>query len=242
MTVAEQEDFERRLEQDAALNHAYQTYQQLTADLRWVAGHETLRMRLEAIDRRLDQRHRALQRMEQQERRKQVRWGLVAAIAAGVLVVVWLVLRPSSSQATDWTNYYVPDAGLPQTALGSNRPLLVEAMQYYREGHYPQALNSLQRVPNSALGQDTLLYYSGIFLLSQQDAERHEEAQALLRRVAQQPNSGLAAKARYHLGMAYWRTQQPELARTTLETVAAEATNPYQQAARRILQTDALTN
>lgn len=240
MTPAEQEAFELRLEQDPALYQAYQEYEQITADLRWVAGHETLRLRLEALDRRLDQRQEALVRIKKQQRRAQQRWGLVAGLGAVALLVLWLVLRPTPP-ANVWARYYVPDAGLPEALAGDNRPLLAEAMQQYRGGHYPQALNSLRRVPNSRLGQDTLLYYSGIFLLRQQEAERVQEAQALLRRVAQQPGSQLAPKARYHLGMAYWHAKQLDQARTMLQTVANETDNPYQQAAQRILRADVLT-
>lgn len=245
MSVAEQEAFEHRLEQEPALSQAFQAYEQLTADLRWVAGHETLRLRLQSLDRRLDQRSEALTRIRRKQRKTQIRWGLVAGIAAAVLLALWLVLRPaSSSLEASWTQYYVPDAGLPSAAIREERqPLLAEAMSQYQAGRYPNALHALRRIPTSTLGQDTLLYYTGIFLLSQgqEEAEKIQEAQTYLRRVAQQPGSALAVKARYHLGMAYWRNQQPEQAQTTLQAVADDASNPYQQAARRMLKAEVIS-
>lgn len=244
MPLAEQEAFEQHLEQDPALNQAFQVYEQLTADLRWVAGHETLRLRLEALDRRLDQRNEALDRIRRKQRKTQIRWGLVAGVAVALLLGLWLLLRPASTASdTTWAQYYVPDAGLPRTAIREDRqPLLAEAMSQYQEGRYPTALHALRRIPTSTLGQDTLLYYTGIFLLSQSELgqEKTQEAQTYLRRVAQQPGSALAGKARYHLGMAYWRNQQPEQARTTLQQVADDASNPYQQAASRLLRSDVL--
>ncbi|TGE09360.1 tetratricopeptide repeat protein [Hymenobacter fodinae] len=244
MTIAEQEAFELRLEQDPALAQAFLTYEQLTADVRWVAGHETLRLRLESLDRRLNQRDQALSRIKQQQRKTQKQWGLIASLAGVGLLALWLLLRPSSSLSEEaWTRYYVPDAGLPASVINEERrPLLAEAMREYQEGRYPTALFTLRRVPTTNLGQDTLLYYTGIFLLSQgkQEAEKAQDAQTFLRKVAQQPGSVLAPKARYHLGMAYWFTKQPEQARATLQTVADDASNPYQQAARRLLQTDEL--
>ncbi|WP_460502784.1 anti-sigma factor, partial [Hymenobacter agri] len=48
MSLAEQEAFELRLEQDEDLAEAHAAYEQLTADLRWAAGHDTLRLRLQS--------------------------------------------------------------------------------------------------------------------------------------------------------------------------------------------------
>lgn len=242
MTAAEQTAFEERMEHDAQLRQAYEAFEQLTADLRWVAGHETLRQRLQSLDLRLDQRQAALTRIKRRQRRTQRRWGLLVAVAVAAALALWLVLRPAeSTKAGAWTRYYVPDTGLPDEAVReSQRPLLAEAMRHYREGHYAPALHALRRVPTSNLGQDTLLYYSGIFLLSQDDKEQTQAAQPLLRRVAMQSESGLARKARYHLGMAYWRNQQITAARNTLRAVAADARNPYQSAAQELLRSDAL--
>lgn len=240
MTSVEQKAFERRLETDAQLYQAYQAYEQLTADLRWVAGHETLHQRLIALDRRLDQRQEALTRIKRRQRKTQGRWGLVAVAAGIVLTLLWLILRPAAPTfEASWLRYYVPDAGLPDDVV-NERPLLAEAMQQYRDGHYAPALHALRRVTPTNLGQDTLLYYNGIFLLSQQQPDQIRAAQPFLRRVAMQSGSGLAGRARYHLGMAYWRNQQITAARNTLRSVANDPRNPYQDAARQLLRSSAL--
>ncbi|WP_426489748.1 hypothetical protein [Hymenobacter sp. 102] len=243
MGAAEQEAFETRLEQDADLYQAYQLYEQLSADLRWVAGHETLCQRLLALDRRLDQRQEALARIKRRQRRLQRQWAIVGGVAlVALLAVWWFLMRPaSSSPEIAWTRYYVPDAGLADEVIQeSQRPLLAEAMRQYRDGHYTPALYTLRRVPTSTLGQDTLTYYSGIFLLSQDEPEQVRAAQPFLRRVAMQSGSRLAGRARYHLGMAYWRNQQITAARNTLRSVANDPRNPYQEAARQLLRSDAL--
>ncbi|GAB3301918.1 tetratricopeptide repeat protein [Hymenobacter tenuis] len=242
MTPAEQEAFEVRLEQDATLYQAYQAYEQLAADLRWVAGHETLHQRLLALDLRLDQRQAALGRIRRRQRRTQQRWGLLGLAAGIVLVLLWMILRPTAPNAeASWTRYYVPEVGLSDDVVQeTQRPLLAEAMRYYRDGHYAPALHSLRRISSSSLGQDTLMYYNGIFLLSQDKPEQIKAAQPFLRRVAMQSGSGLARRARYHLGMAYWRNQQITAARNTLRSVANDPQNPYQEAARQLLRSDAL--
>ncbi|UPL49035.1 hypothetical protein [Hymenobacter sublimis] len=242
MTPPEQAAFEKRLEQDPDLYRAYQAYEQLAADLRWVAGHETLHQRLLALDRRLDQRQDALTRIRRRQRKTQQQWGAVVVMGVVALLALWLVLRPSAPSAeASWARYYVPEAGLPDDVVNeSRRPLLAEAMRQYRDGRYTDALHALRRVPTSSLGQDTLLYYSGIMLLSQEGTEEIRAAQPFLRRVAMQSGSQLAGRARYHLGMAYWRNQQITAARNTLRAVANDTRNPYQDAARQLLRSAAL--
>ncbi|WP_324674126.1 tetratricopeptide repeat protein [Hymenobacter sp. GOD-10R] len=239
MTPDEQEQFEERLEQDEELRQAHAAYEQITADLRWVAGHETLRLRLEMLDRRLDQRETAISRMQHQQRHTQNRW---VAIVVGVLVLAmafWIFTRrPSPIPAVTWEQYYQPDPGLsPSETDGNLRPLLAESMSQYREGQYAAALRSLRRVPTNNLGQDTLLYYTGIFLLRDGDAAG---ARTFLRRVSQQPKVSLARKALYHLGMAHWQANQLSEANAVLKQVAADADNPYQQAARKVLKAGVL--
>ncbi|MBC8084392.1 MAG: tetratricopeptide repeat protein, partial [Hymenobacter sp.] len=169
------------------------------------------------------------------------RWGLVAA---GILLVLsaglWLWLRPHPLDAEEaWARYYVPDPGLTEVAAQrTNNPLLVEAMRQYRAGHYPAALHSLRRIPASTLGNDTLLYYTGVLLLRQGAAGA---ARSYLTRATRQPASELAGKARYQLAMAQWRTGQLPQARASLQAVAADPQNPYQLHARQVLRANALS-
>ncbi|GAA3938302.1 tetratricopeptide repeat protein [Hymenobacter algoricola] len=234
MTPIEQDAFEVRLERDPGLQQAYEVYEQITSDLRWVAGHETLRHRLQGLDMRLDQRQEALGRMRRIQRRQQRRWGFLVVGAVVALLGLWLVLRtPVRNPQRDFAKYYVPDLGLPASAsLASHRPLLAEAMQQYRTGHYPAALHALRRMPTDNVGQDTVLYYNGVFLLRQNQAGA---ARPFLKRVSQMPQSSLDGRARYHLGMAYWMTNQPAEARATLREVASDSINPYRKPARQVL-------
>jgi tetratricopeptide (TPR) repeat protein len=239
MTPLEQEAFEVRLERDPGLQRAYELYEQITSDLRWVAGHETLRHRLQGLDMRLDQRQDALIRMRRRQRRQQRRWGLVAAVAVVAALGLWFVLRtPTRDPQRDFAHYYVPDPGLPASAaLASHRPLLAEAMAQYRTGHYPAALHALRRMPTDNVGQDTVLYYTGIFLLRQGQAAA---ARPYLKRVSQMAKSNLDIRARYHLGMAYWMANQPSEARAALREVASDSINPYRKPARQLLDAKAI--
>ena len=241
LPVAEQEAFELRLEQDETLADAHAAYEQLTADLRWAAGHDTLRLRLQALDERLTERGTALARSERRSSQRQ-RLGLVLGTLGAVLLVAaavaaWYYLRPSAARPTRrWQAYYQPDPGPAVTpALLHTRPLLAEALDQYQAGHYPAALHSLGRVSAASVGADTLLYLRGLILLRQGQGSA---AQLYLRRLtdeggAASASAELVRRARYHLGMAYWQAQQLAAALAALRLVAADSLNPYRAPAQR---------
>ncbi|WP_201985932.1 hypothetical protein [Hymenobacter rubidus] len=237
MAPAEQDAFELRLEQDEALADAHAAFEQFTADLRWAAGHDTLRLRLQALDDRMNERGSALARAEQLSQRRQRlstllgALGVVLLLAAGA--VAWYLLRPSAARpAHNWEAYYQPDPGpAVTTGLLHSRPLLSEALDQYQSGHYPAALHSLGRVSPTNVGADTLTYLRGLMLLRQGQGNA---AQLYLRRVADDGDAGeLARRARYHLGMAYWQAKELAPALATLRDVATDSLNPYRASARR---------
>ncbi|MBF9223290.1 anti-sigma factor [Hymenobacter ruricola] len=238
MAPAEQEAFELRLEQDEALADAHAAYEQLTADLRWAAGHDTLRLRLQALDERMNERGTALARAERLSQRRQrlltVLGTLGAVLLVAATVVAWFVLGPSRARPPrSWEAYYQPDPGPVVTAaLLHTRPLLSEALDQYQSGHYPAALHSLGRVSPTNVGNDTLLYLRGLILLRQGQGSA---AQLYLRRVRDEttPPSELTRRARYHLGMAYWQAKELAPALAELRAVAADSLNPYRASARR---------
>ncbi|WP_210514200.1 hypothetical protein [Hymenobacter terricola] len=237
MTPEEQDAFELRLEQDEALTDAHAAYEQLTADLRWAAGHDTLRLRLQSLDERMDQRGTALARAHSLAQRRQRRWATWSILGAVVLVLAagaaWYFSRPNTARpARSWEAYYQPDPGpAVTTGLLHSRPLLSEALDQYQAGHYPAALHSLGRVSPANVGADTLLYLRGLILLREGQGNA---AQLYFRRVGETDSTGeLVRRARYHLGMAYWQAQELAPALATLRAVAADSLNPYRASARR---------
>ncbi|GAC1587571.1 MAG: hypothetical protein NVS3B25_03590 [Hymenobacter sp.] len=243
MLPDEQEAFELQLEQDPALANAHAAYEQLTADLRWAAGHDTLRLRLQALDERMNQRGTALARAQHLLLRRQRRWVALAVLGAGLLLAAggaaWYFGRPDPTRPPrSWEAYYQPDPGpAVTTGLLHSRPLLSEALDQYQSGHYPAALHSLGRISPANVGADTLLYLRGLILLRQGQGAA---AQLYLRRVSD-ARGELARRARYHLGMAYWQAQQLAPALATLRAVAADSLNPYRAAAQRAVLAGVLT-
>jgi hypothetical protein len=237
LPTAEQEAFEVRLEQEEELADAHAAYEQLTADLRWAAGHETLYLRLQALDERLNERGTALARAEvltEQRRRRGMVRGVVGAVLLLVAAVAtWYFSRATPARpARHWEAYYQPDPGPAVTpALLHSRPLLAEALDQYQAGHYPAALHSLGRVSPVNVGADTLLYLRGLILLREGQGNA---AQLYLRRIDEEGGTPeLIRRARYHLGMAYWQAQELAPALVTLRAVAADSLNPYRASAQR---------
>ena len=244
LAPAEQEAFELRLEQEEDLIDAHAAYEQLTADLRWAAGHDTLRLRLYALDERMDQRGSALVRAHHLALRRQRRWLVLGCLGVVLLLALgaagWYFGRPSPARpARNWEAYYQPDPGPAVTpALLHRRPLLAEALDQYQAGHYPAALHSLGRVSPAKVGADTLLYLRGLILLREGQGSA---AQLYLRRASDEGHPGeLARRARYHLGMAQWQAQELAPALTTLRAVAADSLSPYRAAAQRIIAASVL--
>ena len=234
LSAEAQEMFEQRLEQEPALMAAYEAYEQLTADLRWAAGHQALRQRLLTLDTRLDQRQAALQRVQRLSRQRQRHWMVRVGLVAAVLIALawWQWQRPAASQPrANWETYYQPELGpATTTALAQQRPLLYEAMVQYRAGHYPAALHMLGRLSPTKTDPDTLSYLHGVFLLRQGEGLA---AQPYLRRVNEQGRAPMARRARYHLGMAHWQAGQLAQARSLLHLVAADSLNDYRGAAQK---------
>ena len=237
MSPAEQEAFELRLEQDEDLAEAHAAYEQLTADLRWAAGHDTLRQRLQSLDERMNERGTALERTQHLAQRRQRRLVAFGTLAGLLLLAAgagaWYFSRPDRARpARNWQAYYQPDPGpAVTTTLLTRNPLFSEALDQYQSGHYPAALHSLGRVSSTTVGADTLLYLRGLMLLRQGQGNA---AQLYLRRVGAEGNPGeLARRARYHLGMAYWQAQELAPALAALRAVAADSLNPYRASARR---------
>lgn len=243
LTAPEQDAFEQRLELDDALADAHAAYEQLTADLRWAAGHDTLRLRLQALDERMEQRGTALARAQRLVQRQQRRWVVLGALGLGLVLVggpaAWYFSRPDPARpARNWDAYYQPDPGPAVTpALLRSRPLLSEALDQYQSGHYPAALHTLGRVLPAKVGADTLLYLRGLILLREGQGSA---AQLYFRRVSDGGTGALARRARYHLGMAHWQAQEPGAALATLRAVAADSLNPYRASARRAVAAGAL--
>ena len=236
LSAAEDEALGQRLADEPDLGDAHMAYEQFSADLRWAVGHDSLRHRLRSLDERLNQRGTALVRIKnvvlRRQQRTLLRGAAAAALALALAGGLWWWARPASHPATVWQAYYQPDAG-PALSPGQAhaRPLLAETLRQYRNGHYAAAQHLLGRLSPAAVGPDTLLYLRGLLLLR---LNQPAAAQNPLRRLADGPGP-LAARARYHLGMAHWQLAEPTAARRRLQQVAADAANPYQAVAQQAL-------
>ncbi|WP_035565131.1 hypothetical protein [Hymenobacter sp. IS2118] len=243
MSLAEQEAFELRLEAEEPLADAYAAYEQLTADLRWAAGHDTLRLRLQALDERMNERGQALAKTKLLEKVRQRRWMILGSLGVflllGAVVAAWYFSRPNTAViAHDWEDYYQPDPGPTVTPnLLRKRPFLSKTLKEYQAGHYSTALHSLDRVP-VRVGSDTVRYVHGLILLRQNQGDA---AQVYLRLVgARDSTTELAHRARYHLGMAHWQAKETREALVQLRIVAADSLSPYRALARHIVASGAL--
>ncbi|WP_400192853.1 hypothetical protein [Hymenobacter sp. B81] len=232
LSAQEQDDFDELLQHDAQLRQACLAYEQYSADLRWAVGRETLRQRLESQDRRVTQRTAAQQRVRRRQRRQQARWLLWAATAVVAVAALLLLVPRLLSFTRSWQDFDVQDPGL-SPAVAQGRPLLAETMDLYRSGNYGAALRTLRRVPSSQIGQDTFLYYNGLLLLRQGQADF---AESYFQRVSDADDSKLRGPAAFYLGLSHWQQEELPQARAALQRAAAEPNHPYRQASEQALR------
>jgi hypothetical protein len=230
MGPADQAAFDARLLTDLPLREALAHHQSIVAGIR-AEGRAALRQRLQRLDAALGPPSQAPMRLS-----RQARWGRLAAAATVVLAAGLGValLRPTGTQELV-ARYGVPDPGLPvlmSEEIPPTRALINQAMNAYKLGDYPTALATWRQLPAGAVGKDTMLYYTGIFQLSD---EQSDEAAAVLAEVRKLPASAFRLRADYYFALSLWGQGRTQEAREALARLASQTNHPYADAARQTL-------
>jgi TolA-binding protein len=244
LSATESAAIEARIASDAALQAALAEHRALVAGIR-ADGRETLRRRLQRLNDEMGPPQEVAAREAVAEAAPvpplrvswRAQWGRVAAAAslAAVLGVGALVmLRRPDPQALAM-RYGLPDPGLP-VLMGSEGPasrkMVNQAMNAYKLGEYETALAMWQQLPNSSIGADTLLYYTGIF---QYNAEQPAEAAIALARVQAMPASAFKERADYYFALALWAQGRNQEAQEVFARLIAQGNHPYADAAREAM-------
>lgn len=147
------------------------------------------------------------------------RWiGYAASIAIIVAVAVWWSLRPPMHERL-FAEHFRPDPGLPVEMGVTDDPAFSDAMVYYKEGAYEEAIARWKPLLDASPGNDTLLFYSGISALAM---ERPEMAIASLRSVTKNTASVFHDRAQWNLFLAHVRIGDIDAARAMHQGVSRE--------------------
>lgn len=230
LSPLEQRVFEQEMAQDAELAALFAYHQKL---------HDALgNPRIDAFEEALQearQRYQQTQSKEKQQARRPWYWA-AAAVLALVLAATWLLWPGSKALSTSLEAQYAPyEAGtlLRGPALLQLPEAALQALAYYEQGQYAQAMPYLQETmaQDSSLALPRLLY--GICLL---ETQNNTAALQHLSTMAQDGTHTLQGPAWWYLAVAQARNGQAQQARQSLQHLATLQEGPWSQKANNYLQ------
>lgn len=211
LSSSHREEFERRMALDPALRGEVELQ-------RWL---------MTAVE--LDSFEKSLNRPSVQTiktgRFRTVSVWMYAAISVGLVVsgyVIWVLLRavgPASNTGL-YAAYFYPDPGLPVVMSSTGDYEFYDGMVSYKEGHYPEALNTWNKIledGNDQVSADTLTYFMGMAALNVGNSEL---AKTLLDQVIQLNSGEFHDKATWYRALIYLKEGERTLAIALLEKIS----------------------
>lgn len=200
----------------------------LDQELQWLRDTQTA---LEAEDLR-DQLEGLLPQQPATTRIRRLRpttWAMVAASVALLVLAGWWFTR---SSATDlYAQYEFVDPGLPVLMSDTQNYRLQEALTYYSEGNYREAIRRLEALPASYQTNDTLQYFLGAsYLYSGQP----ETALPFLENL--DDTTRFREKAQWLTVLIALRQKNWPTARRRAQPIAERTDHPFQPQAQQLLQ------
>ncbi|MBK0402371.1 hypothetical protein I5M27_05205 [Adhaeribacter sp. BT258] len=221
MTAKETSDFRQRLAIDNNLMAEFELYQTLKTGIK-TFHRERLLGQMAIYEAQLQQ-HTSLPFYQRIAFRK---LGIAASVAAifGAGIFMW---NQQNKKENNWEAALINDPGLP-VLMSNNKSAYNQAMNFYRQGQFKNALNSLP-----ANTTDTTAYYRGIFWLKLQNSD---SAFYYLDPIRKQSASAFRQKADYYSAMALWQAGKKEEAQAVFQKMAANEEHPFQEASVEILE------
>jgi hypothetical protein len=245
LSPAAQASTEARLATDVAFRAGLIEHQTLVASVR-LQGREALRQRLRRLETSLraaeldtaeilpDKEADTMIAPPQMHVSWARQWRRLAA--ASVLLAggfgTWTLLRSPDYQSIA-AQHMMRDPGLPVLMGPSARPQIDKAMNAYKLHKPDEALAQWDALPVDAVGQDTLQFYRGVFLLELRQGAAAAEA---LARVRQLPASAFRERADYYFAVSLWSQGRTAEAQVAFEHLLTVPGHPYADAARAALE------
>lgn len=143
-----------------------------------------------------------------------VKYGIAASVSALVLWGGYTLLTTgeagSRKQTTDqelFASYFTPDPGLPTTMSSTDNFTFFEAMVFYKQGAYANAIAQWEPLLDKKPENDTLNYFIGVAHLANNN---ENEAITFLQWATEKENSQFLSDAYYYLGLSYLKKGNQE--------------------------------
>lgn len=208
LSLAQQEDFERRMESDSVLRTEVLLQQKLITAVE-----------IGSFDKGI-----AKLKSPKVKKIKISRLWTIAAVFVGIVLfsfLGYLLLRETNSK-TDidlYAAYFYPDPGLPVVMSSTEEYDFYDGMVSYKEGKYEEAIAIWKKLPNSKLDSDTLRYYQGVALMN---LGKIDDSAAFLDLITLDSQSEFHAKAIWYRALIHIRQNETIQAIELLEKLPAE--------------------
>ncbi|MFC5269750.1 hypothetical protein [Adhaeribacter terreus] len=219
MTAQEVSEFRKRLAVDNDLMAEFELFRTLKAGIKSF-HRERLLGQMAAYEAQLQK-----ETQPSYQRFSFRKLGIAASVAAvlGAGIFLW---NQQSKQANNWQAAFIDDPGLP-VLMSNNKSAYNQAMNFYRQGQFKEALNSLPTTTS-----DTTTFYRGIFWLKLQNSD---SAFRYLDPVRNQSTSAFKHKADYYSAMALWQAGKKPEAKAAFKKMAANEQHPFHDISAEIL-------
>ncbi len=157
------------------------------------------------------------------------RWWLAAASLLLMAVAGYFLLWDQVDSKELFTEYYQPYYNVLSDNQRSGNGVS-NAMKWYDQGDYAQALESLSSESFEA-DEQLLSFYKGICYL---ELDQIDQAESVFASLKQQPDFELQQAAHWYLGLSYLKADNLVNARSVFQELA-DNEGPYQQRALEIL-------
>ena len=159
---------------------------------------------------------------------------MLMAASITILIVlaaaVYILVPKTYSNSRLFSMYYDSENPIHITRSGSSS--LVEAMRYYQQKNYPEAITLFKEFLKDDPHNSAIRFYMAI---AEIETNQNEDAIASFREIIRDGNNLYVEPAEWYLGLCLLRTNQNELALKQFSEIAADEHNSYQNEAVKII-------
>ena len=221
MNGKERKNFETKLAENADLRKEFDLHKEVHSTL-GQPGEHAFRRVLDEIANDWQDRPSVDPKPAEQKRRLSIRIMSIAATAAILLGAIFWLFKPTDGDV--FSRHFEPYAMvLTERApekMTSEGVLVAEAIKRYDSGNYSDAAASFETLAELNPGALSYLFYAGVSHLASGDTG---SAIVIFKSLVEMPDHLLIEQSRWYLALAYMKSGNSELARSTLEEIGPDA-------------------
>jgi tetratricopeptide (TPR) repeat protein len=169
-------------------------------------------------------------------------WLRIAAIFVGLMVIASPFIYRQYIAAPNFDNLFsenfsaYPDILSQRSSSSNPNIMLQEAMSYYKNSDFENAVVLFQHLINNATTEnDALNFYLGVSMLGNDDLP---EAQTVLSKISANPENEFHDQAKWYLGLVYFKAGNDKGAKEVFNEIALTKSYNHKKAQRLLDELD----